>query len=54
MKEIMKNAKIQITELEQYLDSEESWRDTEQRGIAIALWYSLLDFVEAFCQKNMN
>jgi hypothetical protein len=48
MKEILKNIKIQITELNSHINSDESWRDLEQRGIAIILRNQLLDFVKKY------
>jgi hypothetical protein len=48
MNEIVKNVKVQIEEINQYIDTDESWRDYEQRGIAIILRNQLLDFVKKY------
>jgi hypothetical protein len=48
MKEILKNIKIQITELNSHINSDESWRDLKERGMAIVLRNHLIDFVEKY------
>jgi|TARA_B110000259_G_scaffold112516_1_gene128448 hypothetical protein len=48
MNEIVKNVKVQIEEINQYIDTDESINDLTQRGIAITLRNQLMLFVKKY------
>ena len=48
MNEIVKNVKVHIEEINQYIDTDESINDLTQRGIAITLRNQLMLFVKKY------